>query len=83
MATTNAALTTAWTQVAADSDDPVLLQLTTDLHWEVAAVATETAPTVTGHLVTGAHQQVSRAVIGDGYLYARMRAGAGVLVVTK
>jgi len=83
MSTSNLDLTTAWEKVAEAADDPVLLQLTTDLEWEVAAVATDTDPTVTGHLVRSTLQQVARSDLGAGYLFARMRRGTGVLVVSK
>jgi hypothetical protein len=83
MATTNVTLTTAWTQVAADSDDPVLLQAIGGGPWQVAAMATEAAPSVSGHLIEGPQTAITRAVLGSGFIYAKALEGSLKLVVTK
>jgi hypothetical protein len=74
MATVNTTITSAWTKLADAADDPVLITSGTSAVVEVATVATNVAPSVTGHrleeLASG--QAVTRAVIGDGYIFARI-----------
>jgi len=72
MATTSVAVTTSWTKVADDTDDPVLIQCPVRAHWEVAAVATEVTPDVSGHRLIGPNQAVTRDLIGAGFIYCRL-----------
>lgn len=90
MPTTNVNLTTTWTKVAESSDSELLIQAHIDVKtsryalFEIAAVATDTAPTVLGHQVYYTEQAVTRDTIGSGYLYARaIDPEAITLVVTK
>jgi hypothetical protein len=84
MATQNATLTTAWSKIADADDSALLIQAVADVEWQIATMATEEAPSVQGHVVTGRHECVSRDLIGDGHVYARL-GGPGTsitLVVT-
>jgi hypothetical protein len=81
MATSNTAVTTAWTKLADDTDDPVLIQCLSDVTWECAAVATETAPTVVGHQLRGSELVITRDNIGAGFLYARVTSAVTAMFV--
>jgi hypothetical protein len=72
VATSNVTVTSAWTKVADDTDDPVLIQCPVRASWEVAAVATEVAPEVAGHRLIGPNQAVTRDLIGAGFIYCRL-----------
>jgi hypothetical protein len=84
MATQNATITSAWSKIADAADDPVLIQASGYIEYQIAAMETETAPTVRGHLITGRDQGIIRSVIGPGHLYARLTAGdeSATLIVT-
>ena len=74
MATQNATLAAdgSWLKVADAADDPILIQaLAPNVVFQVAAVATETEPTVHGHQLTDRLSGVDRS-IGDGHVYARL-----------
>ena len=81
MATTNIPVTGSWTPVASSAIDRFLL--TTSDTIEVAVTGADgTAPTVThGHEVAR-HLGVTRAVIGEGAVWARAPSGAAVVVVS-
>jgi hypothetical protein len=85
MATANIEIySTIWTKVAEDTDDPVLIQGAAHFDYQVAAVATDTSPTVVGHLVSGRHELISREILGDGYIFVKLSSqGPQTLVVTK
>lgn len=84
MATSNVTVTTSWVKLADDSDDPVLIQAPPGVEWEVAAMATETPPSVSGHSLYGRKMVITRDNIGDGYLYARLISGSSeTFIVTK
>ena len=70
MATSNATITKTWTQVAADSDDPVTVTWRSGAFLEVALTATNAAPTVRGHLLKSG-DVVTRNAVGDGYMWMR------------
>ena len=74
MATQNATLPAdgSWIKVADAADDPILVQaLGPNVIFQVAAVATDTNPTVQGHPLTDRSEGVDRS-IGEGYIYARL-----------
>ena len=85
MATTNVSLTTTWTKVAEDTDDPVLLQ-TLAGSIEIAATATDSAPAASlkGHRVS-VYEGATRTIVGGGFYWARAADTfeAASLVVTK
>lgn len=75
MATSNITVTGTWTKLADAGDDPVLIQCTASMPWEVAAVASDAAPEIDmGHLLIGTEQVMTRALIGAGYIFARTRS---------
>jgi hypothetical protein len=83
MATQNATITSAWSKIADSADDPVLIQATGDIEYQVAAMATETTPAVDGHMIRGSDRGISRDLLGDGHIYARATSvTSAVLVVT-
>jgi hypothetical protein len=84
MATQNATITASWLKLADANDDPVMIQSTGFIEYQVAAMATETTPTVQGHTISGRDYAISRATLGEGHIYARLIAGgeSETLVVT-
>ncbi len=71
MATTNTSVTTTWTKVADDSDDPVTVTWRNGAYLEVAMTAADSAPTVDrGHLLKSG-DVVTRNAVGDGYMWLR------------
>ena len=71
MATTNEELTKTWAKMADDTDDPVLVTFRGPAFLEVALTATDAAPTVArGHQI-GNGMAITRAAVGDGYLWMR------------
>lgn len=80
-------VTAAWTKVADDTDDPVFITSAHPAVFEVALVATDTAPTVTGHRVPLMSEgDCITRVIGDGFIFMRIadsRFSTATVVVTK
>ena len=88
MATVNTTVTAAWTKVADDTDDPVLITSGHPAVFEVALVATDTAPTVTGHRVEKMSdgEALTRLVLGYGFIFMRIadsRFDTATVVVSK
>lgn len=89
MSTQNATITESWSKIADSADDPLLIQAANDgsIQYQIATMATETAPTIAGHTIYQNQQAMTRSVLGDGHVYARLTyssasAASGVLVVT-
>lgn len=84
MATSNIAITTTWTQLAATADDPVMVTWQNGAFVEFAATAADTAPTVTGHLLKPG-DVLTRTAFGAGYIWARCKGGfdKATMVVNK
>jgi len=99
MATQNATITSSWIKIAdsADStlliqasgyiewaDSTLLIQASGYIEWQAATMASESAPSVEGHTIAGRERALSRALIGDGHVYARLIAGgdSATLIVT-
>jgi hypothetical protein len=84
MATQNATITAAWSKIADSEDAQVLIQASGYIEYQVATMATETAPTAHGHTIGGRDRGISRDLIGEGHIYARLTAGgdSATLVVT-
>jgi len=84
MATQNATLTSSWSKIADSADNTLLIQASGYIEWQVATMASESAPTVEGHTIGGRDRAVSRDMIGDGHVYARLTAGgdSATLIVT-
>jgi hypothetical protein len=83
MPTQNATITTSWSKVVDTGDTTFLIQVLGDSVFEVATVATDTDPTVRGHVVTGNQAAVSRDLLGAGHVYAKVILGSSAtLVVT-
>jgi hypothetical protein len=76
MATQNATITSAWSKIADSADDPFLAQPFGSSTFQIATMATETAPTVEGHVIKASGQAISRDLIGAGHVYARVVSGA-------
>ena len=72
MPTQNATITAAWSKIADAADDPLLIQSAGLIEYQIATAATETAPSVLGHSLYGAEKAISRDLIGDGHIYARL-----------
>ena len=84
MATQNATISTTWTLIADTADDPLLIQPTGAVEFEVATMDTATIPTIgNGHPLITRQMQATRSLLGDGYVYARaLSVDGGVLAVT-
>ena len=85
MTTSNMHVGNTWIQVAADIDTPVLITWDDPVELEIAATATNTQPTITGHKVNR-EEAITRYAIGDGFLWMRTPkgyAGGNVLVVVS
>lgn len=74
MATSNITITSAWTQLALDTNTELLATWDTAATVEVATTAASVAPTVTGHRL-GREQALSRGVLGSGFVWARLVGG--------
>jgi hypothetical protein len=74
MATGNVNVSSAWTKLADDGDDPVLVTSKSAAVFEFATTSTDVAPTVTGHTVAdmSGGAAMTRMVIGDGFLWCRI-----------
>ena len=84
MDTADLTVTDSWTQVAADSDDPVLIQRTGFGEWFAAVTAADEAPSgVTGHPVAERNQVISRDHFPSGYIWARCSSGSDTFSVSK
>jgi hypothetical protein len=82
MATENLTIAGAWAK-AVDAGDEFLISLVSGGSIEVAVSDTETAPSVSGHILdVGGNQGVSRTVLGPGYVYVRGTAVAAVTAWT-
>jgi hypothetical protein len=75
MATSNITVTTTWTKVADDTDDPVTIQCVTDAGFQVAGTSADSAPDVIGKTLSGKEQIANRDNIGPGYLWVRLVSG--------
>jgi len=84
MATQNATITSSWSKIADSGDSTLLIQASGYIEWQVATMATEGVPGIEGHTIGGRDRAVSRDMIGDGHVYARLTAGgdSGTLIVT-
>jgi len=83
MATQNASITDTWSKIVDSGDSTFLVQARGDTDYEVATVATETNPTVSGHVISGNKSAVTRDTLGEGHVYARVLYGStATLVVT-
>jgi hypothetical protein len=86
MTTVNIDITTTWTQVAADTNDDVLITFVSPAIIEIATTDTNVAPTVSGHRINQ-EQAIIRDLIGSGFIWARLIPGSypnsQTLVVTK
>lgn len=84
MATQNATITASWSKIADSADTQVLIQASGYIEYQVATMATETAPAVQGHTIGGRDRGISRDLLGAGHIYARLTAGgeSAPLVVT-
>lgn len=78
MATTNEPLTKTWSLAASIAADPVLLSLDSAAVVEIATTAAdETAPTVSGHTITGG-MAITRDILGAGAIWARVAPRSNV-----
>lgn len=75
MTTYNITVTTTWTQLATTSDTDLLISFNATSPIEVATTSANSVPTVKGHLLTR-DDQITRAAIGGGYVWARVVAGS-------
>lgn len=75
MTTYNITVTNTWTQLATTSDTDLLVTFDAPVTIEVATTTANSVPTVKGHLLTR-EDQVTRAAIGSGYVWARVVAGS-------
>ena len=83
MATQNATITNTWSKIVDTGDSAFLIQSRGDTVYEVAAMATETAPTVQGHVVSGNTGAITRAALGEGHVYARAISATTALLVVS
>lgn len=77
--------TSGWTKVANDTDSNILVSWNQPVMVEFATTSANSQPTVEGHMLEQ-DQQVTRTVIGSGYLWARLVSRiltTARLVVTK
>jgi len=87
VATVNIDLSADWVKIAEDTDDPFCAQCITNCIAEVAAVATDTDPTVSGMRLIGNDgpnpMAVSRNTHPTGFVFAKILSGpaAAVMVV--
>ena len=86
MPTSNIAITSTWTKIAATTDADLLVTFNTPVTIDVATTAADAAPTVLGHRLTQ-DSAITRGVLGTGHVWARLVAGSRpaeiVLVVSK
>lgn len=86
MPTANVPLNKTWTQLAADTDENLLVTFHGDATLEFATTASDDPPVVDGHRLTK-DDAITRSVIGPGYVWARtvgsLRPNTATLVVSK
>jgi hypothetical protein len=76
MATSNVTVTTSWVKLADGADTNTTVQCNRDdATYEIASVATETAPTVIGVRIRG-RKIVNREQFGAGFVYAKLIDGS-------
>ena len=84
MATSNVTVTTSWVKLADDTDTNVAVQCFEDgASYEIASVAAEAAPTITGVKIHG-RAIVTRDHFGAGFVYAKLVQGkaSGTFIVS-
>lgn len=75
MATTNPTITPAWSLIVPAGDE-FLVSCRTVPPIEIAISDTATAPTVAGHVLDPSQNNgATRALVGPGYVYARLVGG--------
>lgn len=85
MATTNPTLTSTWSKIVDDSAEFLLtLPFSTNFSIEVAAVATDVAPSgIRGHVLRAESLEgITRGLIGSGFIYARTLGGSANVVLS-
>lgn len=84
MATVNTTITKAWTKIAEDTADPFLAQAIQSSAVEYATTAADEAPSaeLVGHNLVGVDLAVIRAVIGPGFVWARIAPRATIAAAT-
>lgn len=86
MPTINTPITTTWTKIAAAADTELLATYNSPVGVDLAVTAADAAPTVEGHRLTK-DDQISRAAVGAGFVWVKLRAGSVPstvnMVVTK
>jgi hypothetical protein len=82
MATSNIAITNAWTKIADSSNAELLVTWSEPVAVEVATTSADSAPTVRGHRLPR-DSALTRDVIGSGYVWAKCELSAVTLVVSK
>lgn len=75
MATSNIAVTAAWTKLADATSADFLATWDVPVTMEVATTAADSAPTVIGHKIPPGYA-VTRTAIGPGYIWAKLNAGS-------
>ena len=81
MPTSNVALAKTWVQLAADTDETVLISTTFPGAVEYAATAAAVAPTIEGHVLSN-REALTRSVLGQGYIWAKVQADAQMVSAT-
>ena len=86
MQTSNVVVGRNWTQIAADTDQELLVTWESIVEIEVATTSSNSAPTVVGHRLSRA-DAVSRGVFPSGYVWVKLVSSGPqsdvVLVVSK
>lgn len=88
MATSNVSIAKTWVQLAANTDEAVLISTKYPYAVEYAATAAAAAPTVEGHALSN-KEAITRSVLGAGYIWAKvatespMVSATITMVVTK
>ena len=87
--TTNPTIGSTWVEVVDDETADFFLSLPFDSHTDVEVLTWDTTGDaanidVGGHVLSGhAQESISRAVIGNGFVYARCRDGSLDIVLSK
>jgi len=77
MATSNPTLTTSWAKIVDSGDEFTFgLQPGSVTVVAIAAVDTDTDPAVAGHFLMSPGESINRALIGPGYVYAKVESGS-------
>lgn len=86
MQTSNVVVGRNWTQVAADTDQELLVTWESIVELEVATTSSNTAPTVVGHRLSRV-DAISRGVFPSGFVWVKLVSSGPqsdvVLVVSK